>query len=133
MLGRGTRIGNFVETKKATLGDYSKANHLAYLGDATLGERVNVGAGTITCNYDGIGKHPTVLGDDVFVGSNSTLVAPLTVGDGTSWGLGPPLPRTLMPKPSPWAGAGNAALRVGSRPRPVPSRSRMRTRLCAAS
>ena len=88
VLGRGTRIGNFVETKKATLGDYSKANHLAYLGDATLGERVNVGAGTITCNYDGIGKHPTVLGNDVFVGSNSTLVAPLTVGDGAFLGAG---------------------------------------------
>ncbi len=88
VLGRGTRIGNFVETKKTTLGDYSKANHLAYLGDATLGERVNVGAGTITCNYDGIGKHPTVLGNDVFVGSNSTLVAPLTVGEGAFLGAG---------------------------------------------
>ena len=61
---------------------------MAYLGDATLGERVNVGAGTITCNYDGIGKHPTVLGNDVFVGSNSTLVAPLTVGDGAFLGAG---------------------------------------------
>ncbi len=80
-LGEHCRIGNFVETKKARLGAGSKANHLAYLGDATLGEGCNVGAGTITCNYDGIAKHPTVLGDDVFVGSNSTLVAPLNLAD----------------------------------------------------
>lgn len=81
-LGADTRIGNFVEVKKTTLGAGSKANHLAYLGDATIGAGCNVGAGTITCNYDGVGKHPTVLGDGVFIGSNSTLVAPLTVGDG---------------------------------------------------
>jgi bifunctional UDP-N-acetylglucosamine pyrophosphorylase / glucosamine-1-phosphate N-acetyltransferase len=78
-LGEGARIGNFVETKMAVLGPGSKANHLAYLGDATLGEDCNVGAGTITCNYDGVDKHPTVIGDRVFVGSNSTLVAPLTI------------------------------------------------------
>ncbi len=78
-LAERVRIGNFVETKKTRLGPGSKANHLAYLGDATLGEGCNVGAGTITCNYDGIDKHPTVIGDRVFVGTNTTLVAPLTI------------------------------------------------------
>ncbi len=81
-LATGARIGNFVETKKTTIGAGSKVNHLSYVGDATLGKGVNVGAGTITCNYDGINKHPTKLGDEVFIGSNSTLVAPLDVGDG---------------------------------------------------
>jgi bifunctional UDP-N-acetylglucosamine pyrophosphorylase/glucosamine-1-phosphate N-acetyltransferase len=76
------RVGNFVELKKTTLGRGSKANHLAYLGDATIGDRVNVGAGTITCNYDGASKHPTVIEDDVFIGSDSQLVAPVTIGRG---------------------------------------------------
>ena len=80
-IGAGARIGNFVETKKTRLGAGSKANHLAYLGDATLGSGCNVGAGTITCNYDGVDKHPTRMGDEVFVGSNSTLVAPLELAD----------------------------------------------------
>ena len=81
-LSDGAKVGNFVETKKAVIGEGSKVNHLSYIGDATLGAGVNVGAGTITCNYDGINKHPTTLEDGVFVGSNSTLVAPLTVGKG---------------------------------------------------
>jgi bifunctional UDP-N-acetylglucosamine pyrophosphorylase/glucosamine-1-phosphate N-acetyltransferase len=81
-LADGARIGNFVETKKASIGVGSKINHLSYVGDATLGDGVNVGAGTITCNYDGVDKHHTSLGDGVFIGSNSTLVAPLSVGDG---------------------------------------------------
>jgi len=81
-VGQGARVGNFVELKKTTLGAGSKANHLAYLGDATIGEGVNVGAGTITCNYDGEKKHRTVLEDGVFVGSDSQLVAPVTVGKG---------------------------------------------------
>jgi bifunctional UDP-N-acetylglucosamine pyrophosphorylase / glucosamine-1-phosphate N-acetyltransferase len=81
-IGEGAHIGNFVETKKIQLGKGSKANHLTYLGDAEIGEKVNVGAGVITCNYDGILKHPTKIGDGVFVGSDSTLVAPLTVGSG---------------------------------------------------
>lgn len=81
-LADGVRIGNFVETKKTSMGEGSKANHLAYLGDATIGSGVNVGAGTVTCNYDGINKHPTTIGDDVFVGTNSTLVAPIELGDG---------------------------------------------------
>ena len=75
-------VGNFVETKKVKLGKGSKANHLTYLGDADIGNGVNVGAGTITCNYDGVNKHRTVIGDGVFVGSDSTLVAPVRLGDG---------------------------------------------------
>ncbi|EAQ97618.1 bifunctional UDP-N-acetylglucosamine diphosphorylase/glucosamine-1-phosphate N-acetyltransferase GlmU [Congregibacter litoralis] len=82
VLADGARIGNFVETKKATIGPGSKVNHLSYVGDAELGGGVNIGAGTITCNYDGVNKHKTSLGDDVFIGSNSTLVAPLDVGEG---------------------------------------------------
>ncbi|MBV8808032.1 MAG: bifunctional UDP-N-acetylglucosamine diphosphorylase/glucosamine-1-phosphate N-acetyltransferase GlmU, partial [Acidobacteriaceae bacterium] len=77
-----SHIGNFVELKKTYLGKGSKANHLAYLGDSEIGSGVNIGAGTITCNYDGAKKHPTKIGDQVFVGSNSTLVAPITIGDG---------------------------------------------------
>jgi bifunctional UDP-N-acetylglucosamine pyrophosphorylase/glucosamine-1-phosphate N-acetyltransferase len=74
------RVGNFVELKKTTLGPGSKASHLAYLGDATIGGNVNIGAGTITCNYDGVSKHPTIIEDNVFVGSDSQLIAPVTVG-----------------------------------------------------
>ena len=77
LLKRGSKTGNFVELKKTTLGEGSKASHLAYLGDSQIGEGANIGAGTITCNYDGVNKHPTIIGDGVFVGSNSTLVAPL--------------------------------------------------------
>ena len=87
-LGDGVHIGNFVEVKNSTLGKGSKANHLAYLGDATVGERVNYGAGSITANYDGANKHRTVIGDDVHVGSNSVLVAPVTIGDGATVGAG---------------------------------------------
>ncbi len=79
VLGDGARIGNFVETKNAQLGVGSKVNHLSYIGDSTLGDGCNVGAGTITCNYDGAYKHQTILGDRVFIGSNSTLVAPLSI------------------------------------------------------
>jgi bifunctional UDP-N-acetylglucosamine pyrophosphorylase/glucosamine-1-phosphate N-acetyltransferase len=81
-------IGNFVEVKNSTLARGTKANHLAYLGDSTVGERVNYGAGSITANYDGANKHRTVLGDDVHVGSNCVLVAPLTIGDGATIGAG---------------------------------------------
>jgi bifunctional UDP-N-acetylglucosamine pyrophosphorylase/glucosamine-1-phosphate N-acetyltransferase len=82
-IGADVHIGNFVELKKAEMGKGAKANHLAYLGDAAIGAGTNVGAGTITCNYDGVNKHKTVIGSGVFVGSNSTLVAPLTVSDGS--------------------------------------------------
>lgn len=81
-IGEGAHVGNFVETKKIKLGKDSKANHLTYLGDAEIGEGVNVGAGTITCNYDGVRKHKTVIEDGVFIGSDSTLVAPVKIGRG---------------------------------------------------
>ena len=87
-LGAGVHVGNFVETKKAKLHAGVKANHLTYLGDTEIGERTNVGAGVITCNYDGFRKHKTTIGRDVFVGSDSQLVAPVTVGDGAVIGAG---------------------------------------------
>ncbi|MEM9301403.1 MAG: bifunctional UDP-N-acetylglucosamine diphosphorylase/glucosamine-1-phosphate N-acetyltransferase GlmU [Pseudomonadota bacterium] len=87
-LAEGTRIGNFVETKNARLGQGSKANHLSYVGDAEVGADVNIGAGTITCNYDGANKHTTVIGDGAFIGSDSQLVAPVTVGPGATIGAG---------------------------------------------
>jgi bifunctional UDP-N-acetylglucosamine pyrophosphorylase/glucosamine-1-phosphate N-acetyltransferase len=83
ILSENTKIGNFVETKNAIIGKGSKASHLAYIGDAVLGENVNIGAGTIFCNYDGANKHKTTIGDNVFVGSNSVLVAPVTLADNT--------------------------------------------------
>jgi bifunctional UDP-N-acetylglucosamine pyrophosphorylase/glucosamine-1-phosphate N-acetyltransferase len=87
-LARGVHVGNFVETKKAKLHEGVKANHLTYLGDAEIGARTNVGAGVITCNYDGYSKHRTTIGADVFVGSDVQLVAPVTVGDGAIVGAG---------------------------------------------
>jgi bifunctional UDP-N-acetylglucosamine pyrophosphorylase / glucosamine-1-phosphate N-acetyltransferase len=81
-IGEGAHVGNFVETKKIRLGKQSKANHLTYLGDAEIGERVNIGAGTITCNYDGVNKHRTIIEDGSFIGSDATLVAPVKVGRG---------------------------------------------------
>lgn len=96
-LAEEVHIGNFVETKKTKMGRGSKANHLAYLGDATVGERCNVGAGTITCNYDGVNKLPTVLGNDVFIGSDTQLVAPVTVGDGAYVGAGATITRDVPP------------------------------------
>ncbi len=87
-IGQGAKVGNFVELKKTTLGPGSKANHLAYLGDATIGANVNVGAGTITCNYDGKTKHQTVIEDGAFIGSDSQLVAPVRVGKGAYVGAG---------------------------------------------
>jgi len=87
-LDEGVHIGNFVEIKKSTIGKSSKVNHLTYVGDAKIGERVNVGAGTITCNYDGANKHLTVIEDDVFIGSGNQLVAPVTIGRGATTGAG---------------------------------------------
>lgn len=84
----GAHVGNFVEMKKARLGKESKAGHLSYLGDAEIGDNVNIGAGTITCNYDGANKHQTIIGDDVFVGSDSQLVAPVTIGSGVTIAAG---------------------------------------------
>ena len=88
-----THVGNFVEIKNARLGVDSKANHLAYIGDADIGERVNIGAGTITCNYDGVNKHRTVIEDDAFIGSDTQLVAPVRVGRGATLGAGTTLTR----------------------------------------
>jgi bifunctional UDP-N-acetylglucosamine pyrophosphorylase/glucosamine-1-phosphate N-acetyltransferase len=88
VLNASVRIGNFVELKKSTLDEGSKVNHLSYVGDTTMGKRVNIGAGTITCNYDGAFKHQTVIGDDVFVGSDTQLVAPVEVGTGATIGAG---------------------------------------------
>jgi bifunctional UDP-N-acetylglucosamine pyrophosphorylase/glucosamine-1-phosphate N-acetyltransferase len=82
VLADKAKLGNFVETKKASIGRGSKVNHLSYIGDAQVGDKVNVGAGTITCNYDGYEKHKTVIGDGVFIGSDVKLVAPVTVGEG---------------------------------------------------
>ena len=93
----GTHIGNFVELKKTSLGKGSKANHLAYLGDATIGCGANIGAGTITCNYDGKHKHPTAIGDGVFVGSNATLVAPLTLATGSYIAAGSTITKDVEP------------------------------------
>ena len=102
-VGEGAHVGNFVELKKTRLGAGAKANHLAYLGDADIGERSNIGAGAITCNYDGVTKHRTEIGDDAFVGSNATLVAPLHVGKGSYIGAG-----SVITKPVP-----EGALAVG--------------------
>ncbi len=88
VLAEGVHVGNFVETKKTRLGRGSKANHLTYLGDAVVGAGVNIGAGTITCNYDGVNKSTTTIGDNAFIGSNSSLVAPVTIGEGATIGAG---------------------------------------------
>jgi len=94
-LAARTKVGNFVETKKADVGEGSKINHLSYVGDAILGRDVNVGAGTITCNYDGVNKHQTVIGDEVFVGSNTSLVAPVTVAEKATIGAGSTITRPV--------------------------------------
>lgn len=88
VIGNNAHIGNFVEVKKSTIGEGSKANHLTYIGDATIGKGVNIGAGTITCNYDGVNKHQTVIEDNVFVGSDTQLVAPVSIGKGSLIGAG---------------------------------------------
>ncbi len=93
ILGEHTHVGNFVEMKNTQMAAGSKANHLAYVGDATVGERVNIGAGTITCNYDGVNKHRTIIEDDAFIGSDTQLVAPVRVGRGATLGAGTTLTR----------------------------------------
>jgi bifunctional UDP-N-acetylglucosamine pyrophosphorylase/glucosamine-1-phosphate N-acetyltransferase len=96
-IGTGAKVGNFVEIKKATLGEGAKANHLSYIGDAAVGANANIGAGTITCNYDGFGKYRTEIGAGAFIGSNSALVAPVKVGDGAIVGAGSVLTRDVEP------------------------------------
>ncbi|MFN4142994.1 bifunctional UDP-N-acetylglucosamine diphosphorylase/glucosamine-1-phosphate N-acetyltransferase GlmU [Aestuariivirga sp.] len=94
-IGREAHVGNFVEVKKAVIGEGAKANHLSYIGDARVGAKSNIGAGTITCNYDGFEKHLTDIGENVFVGSNTALVAPVKVGDGASIGAGSVITRNV--------------------------------------
>ena len=97
-LKKGSRVGNFVEIKKSTLGQKSKANHLSYIGDSTIGKSVNVGAGTITCNYDGIKKNKTIIKDNAFIGSNSALVAPVTIGKNSVVGAGSVITKNVKNK-----------------------------------
>jgi len=96
-VGPGARIGNFVELKKSKIGRGSKVPHLSYVGDSTIGTQVNVGAGTITCNYDGVAKHETKIGDRVFIGTNTSLVAPITIGDGAYIGAGSTVTKDVPP------------------------------------
>ena len=98
ILKEGSKIGNFVEIKKSTLGKNSKASHLTYIGDSTIGNSVNIGAGTITCNYDGVKKSKTKIKNNVFIGSNSSLVAPLTVEEGSLVGAGSVITRKVRKK-----------------------------------
>jgi bifunctional UDP-N-acetylglucosamine pyrophosphorylase/glucosamine-1-phosphate N-acetyltransferase len=95
VLGDEVHIGNFVEVKASTIGARSKANHLAYLGDASVGRDVNIGAGTITCNYDGANKHRTIIEDDVHIGSDTQLIAPVTVRKGATIGAGATISREV--------------------------------------
>lgn len=115
-LGPEVHIGNFVEVKNSTIAAQSKANHLAYIGDARIGQRVNVGAGTITCNYDGANKHLTVIEDDAFIGSDTQLVAPVTVGRGATLGAGTTLTKDAPPDTLTVSRAKQMSLAVWQRP-----------------
>ena len=95
LLETGVKVGNFVEVKKARLGAGAKANHLSYIGDANIGAKANIGAGTITCNYDGFGKYRTEIGAGAFIGSNTALVAPVSVGEGAIVGAGSVITRDV--------------------------------------
>ena len=97
-VGEDAHVGNFVELKNTTLGRGSKANHLAYLGDATIGEKVNVGAGTITCNYDGVTKHPTIIEDGAFIGTDSQLIAPVRIGKNAYVAAGSSITEDVPPR-----------------------------------
>ena len=114
------KIGNFVETKQSDIGEGSKVNHLSYIGDTTIGVDVNVGAGTITCNYDGANKHRTTIGDDVFIGSGVNLVAPIEVGSGATVGAGSTLTKTAPPGELSIARSRQTAVPHWKRPRKNP-------------
>jgi bifunctional UDP-N-acetylglucosamine pyrophosphorylase/glucosamine-1-phosphate N-acetyltransferase len=120
VLGAEVHIGNFVEVKNSTLADGAKANHLAYLGDATVGERVNYGAGSITANYDGANKHRTVIGADVHVGSNCVLVAPVAIGAGATIGGGSTITKDVAPGSLAVGRGRQAAIADWSRPKKAP-------------
>ena len=98
ILKSGSKVGNFVEIKKSTLGNKSKVNHLSYVGDAIIGKSVNIGAGTITCNYDGVNKNKTRIKDKVFIGSNSSLVAPITINENSIVGAGSVITKNVKKK-----------------------------------
>ena len=98
ILKEGSKVGNFVEIKKSTLGNKSKVNHLSYVGDAQIGKSVNIGAGTITCNYDGVNKNKTRIKDKVFIGSNSSLVAPITINKDSIVGAGSVITKNVKKK-----------------------------------
>ena len=98
ILKEGSKVGNFVEIKKSVIGKKSKVNHLTYIGDSNIGKSVNVGAGTITCNYDGVKKSKTKINDNVFIGSNSSLVAPLTIEEGSVIGAGSVITKKVRKK-----------------------------------
>ncbi len=98
VLKSGSKIGNFVEVKKSTIGVNSKINHLSYIGDTSIGKSVNIGAGTITCNYDGVKKHKTRIKDKVFVGSNTSLVAPITINENSIVGAGSVITKNVTKK-----------------------------------
>jgi len=120
-LGEASHVGNFVELKNTHLGHGSKANHLAYLGDAEIGQHVNVGAGVITCNYDGANKHKTVIGDDAFIGSDCPLVAPVTIGDGATVGAGSTVTADVPPGKLVLARSRQTTIEGWERPRKAPS------------
>jgi len=117
VLATGCRIGNFVEAKNTRLGAGSKASHLTYLGDSEIGTNVNIGAGTITCNYDGANKHKTIIGDDVFVGSNTALVAPVTVHRGATIGAGSTVSKEAPPDALTVSRARQTTIKGWKRPR----------------
>jgi bifunctional UDP-N-acetylglucosamine pyrophosphorylase/glucosamine-1-phosphate N-acetyltransferase len=98
ILQKGSRVGNFVEVKKSKIGKKSKINHLSYIGDTTIGNSVNIGAGTITCNYDGMKKNKTKIKNNVFIGSNSSLVAPITINENSVVGAGSVITKNVKKK-----------------------------------
>jgi bifunctional UDP-N-acetylglucosamine pyrophosphorylase/glucosamine-1-phosphate N-acetyltransferase len=115
VVGADVSIGDYVELKNTRMAAGAKANHLAYLGDATVGENANIGAGTITCNYDGVNKHPTTIGRNAFIGSNTSLVAPVNVGDDASTGAGTVVIRDV---PAGDRVVGNPARSIGEKKAP---------------